>query len=172
MKYVFIQSQKMSLKVIKAGLLDTVQDLGRHGYQHLGINPGGTMDRFAASLVNALLGKELTAPVIEMHFPASTILFLEPCVVCLTGADFSPLINGALVPLNQPLFVTADSVLKFTKPQSGARCYLSVLNELRLQKWLGGYSTNLKAKAGGYKGRKLEKDDELECESLEQPTTI
>src|SRR6476620_10325007 len=66
----FIPLAKMSLKICKAGLLDTVQDGGRYGFQHLGINPGGAMDRFAASLANALLGKKPEAPVIEMHYPA------------------------------------------------------------------------------------------------------
>jgi antagonist of KipI len=151
----------MSLKIIKAGMLDTVQDLGRYGYQHLGINPGGAMDRFSVSLVNALLGKELDAPVIELHFPASTILFAKPSVICLTGADFTPVINDVSVPLCQPLLVNASSVLKFNAVKKGTRCYLALLNELKIKKWLGSYSTNLKAAAGGFNGRKLVKDDEL-----------
>lgn len=57
----------MSLTISKAGLLDTVQDNGRYGFQQQGINPGGAMDRFSASLANALLGNALNAPVIEMH---------------------------------------------------------------------------------------------------------
>ncbi|MDB5208334.1 MAG: biotin-dependent carboxyltransferase family protein, partial [Flavisolibacter sp.] len=61
----------MSLKIIRAGLLDTIQDLGRYGHQHQGINPGGAMDCFSAVLANALLGKELASPVIELHFPAA-----------------------------------------------------------------------------------------------------
>jgi antagonist of KipI len=158
----------MSLKITKAGLLDTVQDIGRYGYQHLGINPGGAMDRFSASLANALLGKDLAAPVIELHFPASTFLFTQPSIICLTGADFTPTINGTLVPLNRPLFVNEETALSFTRPINGARCYLSLLNELLLQKWLGSYSTNLKASAGGYKGRQLQKGDELNFASLEK----
>ena len=65
----------MSLKIIKKGLLDTIQDSGRFCYQHLGINPGGAMDPFSAELANALLGKEAHCATIEMHFPAATILF-------------------------------------------------------------------------------------------------
>lgn len=156
----------MSLKIIKTGLLDTVQDLGRYGYQHLGVNPGGAMDRFSASLANALLGKDLAAPVIELHFPASTILFQRSCIVCLTGADFSPVLNDVFISLNQPLYVKANSVLKFDRLKNGARCYLSLLNELHLQKWMGSYSTNLKASAGGYNGKRLEKGDELMFESF------
>ena len=30
--------------MVKQGLLDTVQDDGRYGFQHLGINAGGSMD--------------------------------------------------------------------------------------------------------------------------------
>lgn len=64
----------MSLRIIKAGLLDTIQDTGRYGHQHLGINPAGAMDRYSAQLANALLGKDLNDSVIEMHFPAAEIL--------------------------------------------------------------------------------------------------
>ena len=64
----------MSLSIIKAGVLIPIQDLGSYGVQHLGINPGGAMDRFSAQLANALLGKDLNSPVIEIHFPASQII--------------------------------------------------------------------------------------------------
>ncbi len=79
----------MSLQIIRAGILDTIQDSGRYGYQHLGINPGGAMDRFSAQLSNALIGKDLNAPVIELHFPAASFLFKKSSVICLAGADFS-----------------------------------------------------------------------------------
>lgn len=147
-------------------MLDTVQDLGRYGYQHLGINPGGTMDRFSASLANALLGKEFTAPVMEMHFPAAQILFQKQAVICLAGADFSPCINDEMVPAHQPIAVAENTVLTFKNKRNGARCYLSVLNELQLTPWLNSYSTNLKAAAGGYKGRRLEKGDEIHLASI------
>lgn len=154
----------MSLKIIRAGLLDTIQDLGRYGYQHLGINPGGAMDRFSASLANALLGKDLNEPVIEMHFPAPQILFQQAAIICLTGGDFTPMINDKEVPLHQPIVINRNSVLRFEKWRSDARCYLSLLQNLRINKWMNSYSTNLKAEAGGYKGRRLLKDDVLEFE--------
>ena len=80
----------MSLRIIKAGMLDTIQDTGRFGYQSSGINPGGAMDRFSAQLANCLLGKAMDSPVIEMHFPAPLIRFEKAAVICLTGADFYP----------------------------------------------------------------------------------
>jgi antagonist of KipI len=157
----------MSLEIIKAGLLDTVQDTGRYGFQHQGINPGGAMDRYSACLANALLGKELREPVVEMHFPAAKILFRKKAVICLAGADFTPLLNGDEVSIHQPVFVDKNSVLSFNGKRKGARCYLSVLNSLAIEPWLNSYSTNLKASAGGYYGRRLEKDDEIRFADLE-----
>lgn len=151
----------MSLQIIKSGLLDTIQDQGRYGYQHLGINPAGAMDRFSAQLANALLGKDLNAAVIEMHFPAAKILFEKETIICVTGADFTPTINKKNIHLHQPVAVNKNTELRFEKKVSGARCYLSVLHDLDIDKWLNSYSTNLVASAGGYKGRSLRKNDKL-----------
>ncbi|MDB5229243.1 MAG: biotin-dependent carboxyltransferase family protein [Chitinophagaceae bacterium] len=153
----------MSLKIIKAGILDTIQDGGRTGYQHLGINPSGAMDVFSASLANVLLGKDLASPVIELHFPAAEILFQTSAIVCISGADYSPHINDIAVPLLQPLFINENAVLKFKRWNTGARCYLSILDDMKLEKWIESYSTNLKTNAGGYDGRALKKDDVIFC---------
>ena len=40
------------------GLLTTVQDLGRWGYQHLGLGPCGVMDADAARIANLLVGND------------------------------------------------------------------------------------------------------------------
>ncbi len=149
----------MSLKIIRQGVLDTVQDLGRYGYQYLGINTNGVMDQFSAQLSNALLGKILSAPVIEIHFPASQFLFEKETIICITGADFLPFINDQSIPLDHPVAVSKGAILKFDKLRTGARCYLSFLNDFDMCKWLNSYSTNLKAVAGGWQGRALQKND-------------
>lgn len=151
----------MSLQIIKPGLLDTIQDTGRYGFQHLGINPTGVMDPFSAQLANALLGKDLNSAVIEMHFPAAHILFEEETIICLTGADFSPTINRRTLPLGQPVAIPKNSILQFEKKIAGARCYLSVIHHLALDKWLNSYSTHLIAAAGGFNGRPLKKGDTI-----------
>lgn len=149
----------MSLTIIRQGILDTVQDLGRYGYQYLGINCNGAMDRFSAQLANALLGEPLNSPVLEIHFPGCQLQFNQQAVICMTGGDFAPEINGRAVPLDHPVAINKNAVLKFRKLQNGARCYLSLLNRLQVDPWLSSFSTNLKAAAGGWKGRTLLKDD-------------
>lgn len=160
----------MSLSIIKAGLLDTVQDTGRWGYQHLGVNVSGAMDRFSAQLANALLGKELNEPVMELHFPAATIQFQAPTIVCLAGGDFTPAINGKTIPLHQPVIVARGAVLAFKGWKSGARCYLATLHSWKLERWLGSYSTAYKLGAGGLAGRPLKEGDVLAFwESMDSP---
>lgn len=151
----------MSLKVIKAGLLDTIQDMGRQGFRHLGINPTGAMDKYSLAVSNLLVGNQPGEAAIELHFPASVFLFTQPALVALSGADLSPTINGEAIPVNHPVIVRKNDVLQFHKSVTGARSYLALAGGLLIDKWLGSSSTHLKAKAGGYKGRQLMKEDEL-----------
>lgn len=151
----------MSLLVIKAGLLDTIQDTGRKGYQHLGINTSGAMDTFSAQLANAMLGKALHEPVIEMHFPAPHFLFKEPTIICLTGANFQPVLDNKRLPLAHPVLVPRGAILHFERMVTGARCYLSTWHGWCLEQWMGSYSTNLKAGKGGWNGRALMTGDAL-----------
>ena len=93
----------MSLRIIRNGLLDTIQDAGRYGYQHLGINPGGAMDRIAMRIANALVGNNIEEAVIEMHFPAAEMVFEKAILMALGGADFSATINEKEISLLQPV---------------------------------------------------------------------
>jgi antagonist of KipI len=162
----------MSLRIIKAGILDTIQDMGRFGYQHHGINPGGAMDRFSCGLANALLGKEISAAVFEFHFPASEIYFEKETIITLTGADLSPAINQKPVPMYHPIAIAEGSILKFTRIVTGARAYMAVLGDLELEKWLGSYSTNLKTTVGGFNGRSFLRYDGISFRYIKEIKTL
>ena len=150
------------MKISKAGMLDSIQDMGRFGYQQFGINPTGAMDKYAAAIVNILVGNDPNDPVIEMHFPASTIEFHEPALIALSGADFDATIDGDPVPLNHPVLINENRTLSFRSLKKGTRCYLAISGGINVNTWLSSYSTNLKAEAGGFEGRRLLKDDLIE----------
>ena len=162
----------MSLRIIKTGILDTIQDEGRFGYQHLGVNPGGVMDRFAAAIANSLVGNQPTGAVIELHFPASDFFFEESSLIAITGADFYASINGDEIPRYQPVLVNRYSILQFYRLRTGARACLAVHGGFDLPKWLNSYSTNLKVAAGGFRGRALQKDDEIGILSPEKFNSV
>ena len=46
----------MSFKVLRPGLLSSLQDIGRIGYQKYGINVSGAMDVLSLRLANILSG--------------------------------------------------------------------------------------------------------------------
>lgn len=159
----------MSLKILKAGMLDTVQDLGRYGYQQFGINPTGTIDKHAASIANILVGNDVNEPIIEMRFPAQSIFFEQPAMIALTGADFNATINGQSIPINHPVLISKYSTLQFHSLKNKSHCYLAIKGGMKIPEWLNSHSTNLKAEAGGFDGRRLLKDDviELKDESVD-----
>jgi antagonist of KipI len=152
----------MSLKILKPGILDTIQDEGRHGYQHLGINPGGAMDLLAMQTANLLVGNKMNEPVLEIFFPAPDILFEQNALITITGANFSPTINGDGIKTGRPVMVKKNTVIQFPKKKKGQCCYLAVRGGFKLIPWLNSCSTNLKAAAGGFEGRKLQRGDCIE----------
>jgi antagonist of KipI len=151
----------MSIFIIKAGVLDTFQDLGRNGFRKLGINPNGSMDKTAARLLNILLGNNENEAVLEMHFPASDIQFEEDSIFAIGGAEFGAKLNDK--PINNWQIQTAKKgdKLTFTNKILGNRCYLAIKGGYKIEKWLGSSSTNLTAEIGGFEGRKLAKDDRI-----------
>lgn len=151
----------MSLSIIKPGLLDTLQDLGRNGFGSWGINPCGVMDRYAAKVANLLVGNCENEAVMEVHFPGPQILFEQNTLIAITGANFSATVNDEEIPRWQPVVVRRNTVLQFSSLVEGARCYLAVHGGFCAEKWLNSYSTNLKAGVGGWHGQPLRKGDEL-----------
>jgi antagonist of KipI len=149
----------MSIRILNPGLFDTVQDAGRYGLQHLGINPGGAADSVALAIANMLVGNSPGEAAIEMYYPAASILFENDALVAISGADFYPCINGKPIPINTPVVIAAGSLLEFGKIVTGCCCYISTRRGFQVDAWQGSFSTNIKAKAGGFKGRKLQIGD-------------
>ncbi len=151
----------MSLVVTKSGILDTVQDLGRHGHRRFGINPNGAMDRTALRVANLVLGNPENTAALEIHFPAPELKFRKRISFAVTGADFSSELDETQVDDWRPQTANRGSVLRFRRPLSGRRAYLAVRNGFELTEWLSSMSTNLVARAGGYKGRNLKQGDAI-----------
>lgn len=151
----------MSLEIIQTGLLTTVQDFGRIGYRSLGIHPTGAMDLESFQLANALVGNTDGVAVLEIHFPGGQFLFNADAFFSITGADFSPLLNDEPVAVQCTQFASKGSLLRFTRPVSGARAYLAIAGGFEIEPWLGSCSTDLSASKGGWNGRALKAGDRL-----------
>lgn len=151
----------MSLLVVNKGWLCTVQDLGRPGYAHYGINRSGAMDSLALQVGNYVVGNPGSMAALEMCFPAPEFSFLEPALITIAGADFGASIDDKNVAPYQPVWVAAGSTLSFQRKNKGQYAYLCIQGGLDLVAWLNSHSTNLKAGQGGWEGKNVQKGDVL-----------
>jgi antagonist of KipI len=147
----------VSLRVLRPGLLTTVQDMGRHGHQNVGLCPGGAMDPVALALANALVGNPLGEAALEITVIGPELEFGEASLVALCGAEFT----GAF-PHNRPVLVDAGSRLNVGRVARGARAYLAAAGGFAIEPVLGSRSTFLPGSFGGFKGRALKRGDVLE----------
>lgn len=157
----------MSLLFKRSGILTTVQDLGRYGYQRFGINPTGAMDTTAARIANLLVSNVENEAVIEMHFPAAEIVFQQDMIASITGAEMSATLNGDTIANWSTFFGREGDTLRFDGKKLGNRTYLAVQGGLRVEKWLGSSSTNLAAQAGGFQGRAIRSGDLINVNDTE-----
>jgi len=157
-----------SFRILENGLFSTMQDLGRFGYQSKGITVSGAMDQISLRLANILVGNDENFPCIEMTLKGEKILFESDAVIAITGADMSFKINGKNIEINKTIFINAGDILDSGFSQNKKLAYLAVKGGFKIKKVLGSYSTFLRGKIGGYKGRRLLKGDLIEFPDLEE----
>jgi biotin-dependent carboxylase-like uncharacterized protein len=151
----------MSVKVVKSGLMTTVQDLGRPGYFHLGIPIGGAMDRLALRAGNMLVGNAEGAAALEAVFMGPELAFEADALVAVTGAEM-PIFVDDEEQLGWTSFpVKAGQVLSFGFLKSGARVYIAISGGIDTPLALGSRSTYAIGALGGVDGRAIAAGDDL-----------
>jgi antagonist of KipI len=150
-----------SLTVVKPGMLTTVQDLGRRGYQGLGVPVSGPMDAYSHRLANQILGNDPRAAALEITLLGPELLVdgYLTCAAC--GADLSLTVDGKPAPLNQAFHVKSGSRLKWGTRVSGTRMTLAVRGGLDVPATLGSRATHLASRMGPFDGRALRAGDVL-----------
>lgn len=151
----------MQVIVENGGLLTTVQDLGRSGYEHYGVPVSGAMDAEALQNANLLVGNAPGETCLELTLLGPVLRFDAPSVIAITGGDLSPQRNGQDIPCNRALCMQAGDTLSFGAPRSGCRAYLAFAGGLAIEPTLGSCSTTARFGIGGYHGRRLQKGDTL-----------
>ena len=149
----------MSITVLNPGLMTTVQDQGRIGYQQFGVSVSGVMDPRSAALANILVGNDEKEAVLECTMMGPHLQFNQANCIAITGGDLMPTLDGKPIPNYTAVKVEAGQVLKFTMPKTGCRAFIAFAGGLDIPEVMGSRSTYMKAKIGGVEGRKLAKDD-------------
>ena len=149
------------IRVHAPGLCCSLQDLGRFGWQSLGVGTAGAMDTWAARVANTLLDNDANAPLLEMTLGGAAFEVCEANWFAFTGADMAASCDARPLPLCRPVWVEAGSVLRFGAARRGCRAYLAVRSGFAAGRVLGSVATDLRARIGGIDGRRLERGDAL-----------
>jgi biotin-dependent carboxylase-like uncharacterized protein len=151
-----------TIEVIDGGMLTTIQDLGRYGYQRYGVPTSGAMDLFSLRAANRLVGNPDGAACLEMTLVGPRLRFLAPATIAVTGADLGAHLDGRPVPLWESVLVEPGTELWFAGPESGIRAYLAVAGSVDVPLVLGSRSTYTRSTLGGLDGRTLQAGDTLD----------
>ncbi|MBZ0168174.1 MAG: biotin-dependent carboxyltransferase family protein [Kofleriaceae bacterium] len=150
-----------AFEVIKPGLLTTVQDLGRIGYQRYGVPTSGAMDQTALRAANLLLDNGEGFAGLEATADGPALRALTDVVVAIVGADMGPLVDGQPVACGTAIRIRRGKMLEFQRARRGLRAYLAVAGGIDVPVMLGSRSTCLPAAFGGFQGRAVRQGDRL-----------
>jgi biotin-dependent carboxylase-like uncharacterized protein len=137
----------MSLEVLAATGLVTVQDAGRPGFAHLGVPRAGWLDAPAALLANRLVGNAGGEAVLEV-LGALALRADRPLWVAVTGARSPVSVDGRAAAFGEPVHLAHGAVLRVDLPASGLRAYLAVAGGIGVERVLGSRSTDTLAWVG------------------------
>lgn len=152
----------MGIRIIKGGLLTTVQDLGRNGYQSQGFGVSGVMDARSFKIANLLIDNPENEAVLEFTLMGPVLEFTSETIIAITGGDFQPMVNKEPIPMYTAIYMNKGDLLEFRGCRTGCRGYISFSSYLKIPVVMGSRSTNSKCGIGGYKGRRLQDGDYLE----------
>ena len=150
-----------TFEILDPGLLTTVQDRGRYGYQRYGVPVSGAMDQFALRMANLMAGNDQGAAALEVTVRGPKIEFHTSTWIAVTGADISPKVDDRPVPMWESLEIEEGSILEFDELRDGMRAYIAVRGGIDVPTVMGSRSTYLKGQFGGLEGRALQGGDLL-----------
>ena len=162
------------LEVISPGLMTSVQDHGRFGYQALGISVSGALDTDSLDIANALVGNEFGneagTGALEIRMLGPTLkVTADSVTVALAGTTTAIEViapEKEVISACRSVTLHKGQVFRVAAVGDSAVCYLAVHGGFDLPLVFGSQSTCMSAGFGGFNGRILEKGD---CLPLRQP---
>lgn len=151
----------MSIRITRAGLLATIQDLGRHGFQQYGVIVSGTMDSISHRMANLVVGNKEAEAAIEVTLMGTAFQFEEDALISITGGDLNATIDNIPAPLWRPIYIRKGAILSFGSCSDGCRAYVAAAGGFAVPEIMNSKSTYLRGGIGGFKGRALQEGDRI-----------
>lgn len=152
----------LSLAVVRAGMLTTVQDLGRWGYQANGVPVAGPMDAYSHGLANRLVGNLSSAAALEVTLMGPELEAKAEIECAVAGATFALAAGDRALPMHAPFTLRAGDRLRFGTRSAGARATLAFRGGIDVPPVFGSRATSLISGMGAFGGRPLKAGDVLQ----------
>jgi len=161
-----------ALEVIQPGLLTTVQDSGRYGYQQYGVPVCGAVDAYGLTVANLLVGNSEGDACLEISLLGPCLRVLGDTVIAVTGADLSPTVNDSPLSVWEAVGVRRGDIISFGEPRTGCRSYLAIAGGIDVPEVMGSRSTYVRSRLGGLDGRPIRSGDSLHTGGSHHPLLI
>ncbi len=148
-----------ALLVEDPGLSTTLQDLGRFGYQALGVPVSGALDPYSLGLANRLVGNAEGEAALEIRLIGPT-LRVEAHSVCValagTGGTLEILApERRSVPGWRSVTLERGTVFRAGTCRESSTAYIAVGGGFDAPEVLGSRATYARGGIGGFEGRRL-----------------
>ncbi|MEL6926408.1 MAG: allophanate hydrolase, partial [Bacteroidota bacterium] len=128
-------------EIKNAGLLTTVQDLGRRGLAYYAMPQSGVMDAQSARVALLLLRLPEHYPLLECTAVAPQLYFHDATELVVSGANFNWQLDGVPLSLNEVTPVSAGQLLKGQVSRTGLRGYIAINGLLKVEELYGSAAT-------------------------------
>ena len=151
----------MKIRILRPGLLSTIQDMGRHHFLSQGVPLSGAMDSLSARIANKAVGNRDDQAVIEFTYADAGFMAETDLLIAYAGDGMRLQCGPQILPPERPIFIPAGTIVQLVHNSTGVHTYLSVAGGWDVPEVLGSKSTCLAASFGGFNGRPLRADDVL-----------
>jgi antagonist of KipI len=148
-----------AVQIVRPGMLTTIQDRGRWGFQHWGVPVSGPMDAWSARLANRLVGNADAMALLEVTLRGPEFSLTREGWIAVTGARFDVEIGGRSQRSPFVARIPRDVLVRFGSRQDGTRAYVAFDGGLAVPPTLESASTHVRAGLGGVAGRALRAGD-------------
>jgi len=158
-----------ALRVAMPGMLTTVQDLGRTGFQHLGIAVSGALDPVSLRAANVLAGNPPGTGALEVAYVGPTLVAEADDVRLAFAGGAAPIAllddetaaAGTPIDGTRSVLMRRGEAVRIGSLTDANALYVAVEGGFAIEPVLGSVSTYLRGGFGGWHGRPLMADDRL-----------
>ena len=154
------------IEILQPGLLTTIQDPGRRGYEVSGIPASGPFDPFLAQIASHLVGNQKVLPLLEFAMIGPHFRFHQDALFAIAAYASDYFLDGKQLPQFTAALARKDSVLEFRQMQSWFG-YIAFAGGLESEKILGSASTYV----SGQIGKRIQKGDLLDVQKIRSRKT-